>query len=96
MGGAPPLPHSFAPEGSKNITFLTPGGRFQEGPSEGRKTWVWEPRRRVPVASGRPPWSVGGGLGTDGQGTAGEAVPQDTKLAAAGGRSEGDSMTAKS
>ena len=44
MGGAPPLPHSFAPQGAKNITFLTPGGRFQEGPSEGRKTWVWEPR----------------------------------------------------
>ena len=96
MGGAPPLPHSFAPEGSKNITFLTPGGRFWEGPSEGRKTWVWEPPRRVPVASGRPPWSVGGGPGTDGQRTSGEEVLTDTKLAAAGGRSEGDSMTAKS
>ena len=51
MGGAPPLPHDFAPQGAKNVHFLAPPRiRGQRGP---RGT-------PPPVAEGGPGGSVGG------------------------------------
>ena len=48
MGGAPPLPHNFAPEGAKNRKKLCDFGPPEAGgplAREGRRTWVREPRR---------------------------------------------------
>ena len=57
MGGAPPLPHDFAPQGAKNRTFFAIfGPRRPGGPlaSEGRRTWVREAREARLGPAGAP------------------------------------------
>ena len=60
MGGAPPLPHDFAPQGVKNWRFLAPGGRGWEGGREGPQT-LSEGAQDPLVARRRPPGAEGGG-----------------------------------
>ena len=48
MGGAPPLPHDFAPQGGKNVPFLAPEDQGPEGapgtPRSGRRGGPGGPR----------------------------------------------------
>ena len=64
MGGAPPLPHDFAPQGGKNVHFFAPRG-------SGARGGPWGPRRRWQRGPQGAPWCRrtprrGLGIGTPG------------------------------
>ena len=70
MGGAPPLPHDFAPQGSKNGPFLAGFRPEDQGPGGGLRT----PRKpRLEGGLGPPPQAragpahTGAGLGRPGR-----------------------------
>ena len=78
MGGAPPLPHDFAPEGVKNRKKLCDFGPPEAGGPlgpEGRRTWVREPRGGQ-VGSSR---SSRGGVGGPGNPGSHRAQPGENE-----------------
>ena len=82
MGGAPPLPHDFAPQGAKNWRFFAPFGPTEDQGPEGG---FWGPQD-VSAGVTKPPWFRWGPELEPGCPSPGRGIrPQTQQLNAAAG-----------